>query len=174
MMTYIIMISVLDQSILALYRGDRVIFNMLQTDFSLKVHLTQHQLLLNWDLYFLFSINMEMNTGVLCRKISLSHTNWSYSAGKHEKEEKLVEKKPNHQDLTREWYHSIMTVLSLSATWHGLLFVTVERKAGMSPATLFGHEEKAQQMSFETLSLSTVRTSRALSSRKSSKSTQCP
>jgi len=52
-----------------------VIFNMLQTDFSLKVHLTQHQLLLNWDLYFLFSINMEMNTGVLCRKISLSHTN---------------------------------------------------------------------------------------------------
>lgn len=76
--TFIIMISDLGcvQSLQrAAVRGEEPYFNAAETDFSLKVHLTRHQLLPDWDLFFLFSINMEMNTGVLCRKISLAHTN---------------------------------------------------------------------------------------------------
>jgi len=151
-----------------------VIFNMLQTDFSLKVHLTQHQLLLNWDLYFLFSINMEMNTGVLCRKISLSHTNWSYSTGEHEKRGKIRWKKAKTSGFNKgiiPFYHDCL-VTECHLAWAPVC--DCGEHDGMSPATLVGHEEKAQQMSFETLSLSKVRTSRASSSRKSSKSTQCP
>lgn len=42
---------------------ERRYFNAEETAFSLKEHLHWHRLLENWDLYFLFSINMEMNTG---------------------------------------------------------------------------------------------------------------
>lgn len=76
--TFIIMSSDLGcvrSSESAAVRGEQPYFNATETDFSLKVHLTRHQLLPDWDLFFLFSINMEMNTGVLCRKISLAHTN---------------------------------------------------------------------------------------------------
>lgn len=76
--TFIIMISDLGcvwSLQRAAVRGEEPYFNTAETDFSLKVHLTRHQLLPDWDLFFLFSINMEMNTGVLCRKISLAHTN---------------------------------------------------------------------------------------------------
>lgn len=43
--------------------GEHQYFNGEETAFSLKEHLHWHWLLENWDLYFLFSINMEMNTG---------------------------------------------------------------------------------------------------------------
>lgn len=44
--------------------GEHQYFNGDETAFSLKEHPHWHWLLENWDLYFLFSINMEMNTGV--------------------------------------------------------------------------------------------------------------
>lgn len=44
--------------------GENQYFNGEETAFSLKEHPHWQWLLENWDLFFLFSINMEMNTGV--------------------------------------------------------------------------------------------------------------